>query len=91
VVALYQGQSEARLGCAISRRVGNAVVRNRIRRLVREMFRRLKSTLPAVDVVVIANPAAAELSRAGLAAVVAELEAPLREAAKKAEKRGHRR
>ena len=35
-----------RLGLAISRRAGNAVTRNRIRRLVRESFRLLQHGLP---------------------------------------------
>lgn len=91
VVALHQGLTEARLGCAISKRVGNAVTRNRIRRLLREIFRRLRSTLPPVDFVIIANPAAAELAISGLASVLVELEPTLREAGKKAEKRGARR
>ncbi len=37
-----------RLGLAISRRAGNAVTRNRIRRLVRESFRLLQHGLPRV-------------------------------------------
>lgn len=65
--------TEARLGCAVSRRVGNAVVRNRVRRLLKEVFRRRASSLPAVDFVVIAKPSAADVGRAGLDAVDAQL------------------
>ncbi len=36
-----------RLGLAISRRVGSATARNRIRRLIRESFRLLQHELPA--------------------------------------------
>ncbi|MFT5442904.1 MAG: ribonuclease P protein component [Myxococcota bacterium] len=49
-----------RLGLTVSRRVGNAVVRNRVKRAVREWFR-VSSTRDAVnlDIVVIARPTAA--------------------------------
>lgn len=49
----------ARLGLAVSRKVSRlAVQRNRIKRLVREAFRR-RPGLPAVDLVVMARPGAA--------------------------------
>jgi ribonuclease P protein component len=51
-----------RLGVTASRRVGGSVVRNRVKRLVREVFRRSRESLPAADAVVIARPGAAGLS-----------------------------
>lgn len=52
--------AEARLGLAVSRRVSKrAVVRNRIKRVVRESFRRERAGLPALDILVIARSAAA--------------------------------
>ncbi|MFC5742236.1 ribonuclease P protein component [Dyella tabacisoli] len=46
----------ARLGLAISKRVSKlAVERNRIKRLVRESFRRIQHELPAVDLMVLAR------------------------------------
>ncbi len=46
-----------RLGITASRKVGNAVARNRIKRRIRELFRRNKTVLPrATDIVFIANP-----------------------------------
>jgi ribonuclease P protein component len=57
----------ARLGMAVSRRVSKrAVVRNRIRRIIRESFRAKRSGLPACDVLLIARGDAAAQSRAGL-------------------------
>jgi ribonuclease P protein component len=45
---------EARLGIVASRRIGNAVVRNRAKRLVRETFRATRNLFtPGMDVVVI--------------------------------------
>ncbi len=44
-----------RLGVAATRRLGDAVHRNRAKRLVRELFRRNK-TLPGFDVVVVPRP-----------------------------------
>jgi ribonuclease P protein component len=42
-----------RLGRVVSKKWGKAVVRNRIRRWIREAFRKLKNTLPAHDYVVL--------------------------------------
>jgi ribonuclease P protein component len=59
-----------RLGLVVSRGVGNAVHRNRVKRLCRECFRLLPELLPhGVDLVVIARSGAPEL---GLAEVRAE-------------------
>ena len=52
-----------RLGITASRRVGNAVVRNRVKRAIREWFRASRSQIGSdLDVVVIARAAASELS-----------------------------
>lgn len=50
-----------RLGITASKKVGNAVVRNRVKRLVREYVRRHQWVPPGVDVVIIAKRSASEL------------------------------
>lgn len=58
------GRDVARLGMAVSRRVDKrAVVRNRLRRQIRESFRLVLRGLPAIDVVVSARPEAAKSTR----------------------------
>ena len=65
---------ESRFGFSVSRRVGNSVVRNRVKRRLREFVRLNRRELAvARDFVVIAKPGAARLSYAEL---VAELRAP---------------
>jgi ribonuclease P protein component len=53
----------SRLGMAVSKRVGKAVVRNRVKRLIRELFRQHKGMFqPTCDVVFVARHRAAEAS-----------------------------
>ncbi|HEY5973632.1 MAG TPA: ribonuclease P protein component [Geobacteraceae bacterium] len=58
--------SVTRLGITVSRRVGNAVVRNRLKRLVREFFRQHKTLFPPGDYNIIARQGAATLTFATL-------------------------
>lgn len=59
---------QTRLGITVSRKVGNAVVRNRVKRRVREWFRSERASLGAgVDVVVIGRAPAASLAHAEFA------------------------
>jgi ribonuclease P protein component len=59
------GAQRQRLGVTVSRRVGNAVNRNRVKRRIREWFREARHELaPGTDLVVIARNGAAELSAA---------------------------
>lgn len=52
----------ARLGLIVPRRVGNAVARNRIKRVIREYFRLNRDAFPRGDCVVIPAGGAAKLS-----------------------------
>lgn len=68
------GQGGARLGLAVSRKVdARAVVRNRIKRRLRDDFRHLRPTLAALDLVVVARRDAASASGAELAAAFSSL------------------
>ena len=56
------GQQENRLGITVSSKVGNAVTRNRIKRSIREYFRRHRAELPmGSDILIIARSGAADL------------------------------
>lgn len=70
---LYAGSldddpSRSRLGVTVSRRIGNAVIRNRVKRRVREIFRgRIRDTLaPGTSIVVIARAGAGSLAAASI-------------------------
>ena len=64
----------ARLGMAVSRRVSKlAVVRNRIRRQIRESFRLHRPRMPTCDVLVIARASTAQLDNAALRAELEQL------------------
>lgn len=68
VIATPAPGSSARLGLAVSKKVSkSAVQRNRIKRVVRESFRKHSAALPVLDIVVMARPGAAECDNPQLA------------------------
>jgi len=72
-VAPNDGQ-ETRLGISVGRRVGNAVVRNRVKRRVREAVRHRHAELqPGTDLVFIARPPAATVEWSDLRDAAEEL------------------
>jgi len=65
--ALPNGAGHCRLGITVTRKVGSSVQRNRIKRVLRDVFRRHRDELaPALDLVVNARKGAEEVETAAV-------------------------
>jgi ribonuclease P protein component len=75
-------QTATRLGITVTKRVGNAVARNRVKRVAREVFRRERNLFPAgCDVVLIARAGSPKLGYGQVEAELAQAQRPMERAA----------
>jgi ribonuclease P protein component len=82
VLLVQPSEGPTQLGITVTKRVGVAVVRNRVKRLVREVFRLERQIFPAAcQVVVVARPSAANLDFAAVRAELYGAERSLQKAA----------
>ncbi|WAA09534.1 ribonuclease P protein component [Fervidibacillus albus] len=63
IYRLENGRDHFRIGLSVSKKIGNAVVRNRIKRYVRQAFHELEQEIrPSYDLIIIARKSAKDMS-----------------------------
>ncbi len=70
VVLIHLRAKDLKIGFSVSSKVGNAVVRNRIRRCLREDMRLLRPRLKCGKYILVARPGAARIAHEALATEV---------------------
>ena len=85
LIVLPRTDGKRRLGITVTKKVSSSAVRrNRVKRLVREVFRNHRALFPQADVVVIAKPGAPDLGLADVLTQVQGVERAMRAAARAA-------
>ncbi len=59
------------MGITVTKKIGGAVIRNRVKRAVREAFRQVRAGMPPLDLVVIARKGCGDLATLEVAAELA--------------------
>jgi len=62
IYVLHNNTHEVRIGLTVTKKVGKSVQRNRIKRVVREVFRLLRAIMPGNDIVVVARKSTVNLN-----------------------------
>jgi ribonuclease P protein component len=71
--------ADTRFGITVTRKIGNAVTRNRVKRVVREGFRQVAESFPSgFDLVIVARPSAPSAGSGEAAAELREVARRLR-------------
>jgi len=74
IVRRTEGRAAARIGITTTKKLGSAVVRNRVRRMIREAFRRNRAAFPPnMDIVVVAKRASINVTSTAIAEDLAQL------------------
>lgn len=73
VYVLPKKQSFPRLGITVTKKIGNAPTRNRIRRIVRAAFAEHADLLPNADIIVVARTRCATSTSTHLAEIVRQI------------------
>jgi ribonuclease P protein component len=85
VVLPREEGSVRRLGITVTRKVAGAVGRNRVKRVLREVFRRNRDLFPdACDVVIIGKSGSPELGYAAVQTELTRVRGPMASAARRA-------